>query len=130
VLGIVGESGCGKTTLARMLLGLIAPTAGEARIDGQPTHALAGRKRARLIQPVFQDPYSSLNPRRRIRDIVALPLVAQRSFTAREIARKVAASSIASAWRKNWPTGCRSSFPVGSASGSRSPGIEPQTRPL
>jgi peptide/nickel transport system ATP-binding protein len=90
VLGIVGESGCGKTTLARVLLGLIAPTAGEARIDGQPTHALAGRKRARLIQPVFQDPYSSLNPRRRIRDIVALPLVAQRSFTAREIARKVA----------------------------------------
>ena len=91
VLGIVGESGCGKTTLARMLLGLIAPTVGEARIDGRPVHALAGRERARLIQPVFQDPYSSLNPRRRVRDIVALPLVAQASFTAREIARKVGA---------------------------------------
>lgn len=91
VLGIVGESGCGKTTLARMLLGLIEPTAGEARIDGRATHALAGCERARLIQPVFQDPYSSLNPRRRVRDIVALPLIAQRSFTAREIARKVAA---------------------------------------
>jgi peptide/nickel transport system ATP-binding protein len=91
VLGIVGESGCGKTTLARMLLGLIAPTAGEARIDGRPIHALAGRERARLIQPVFQDPYSSLNPRRRVRDIVALPLVAQRGFGAREIGRKVAA---------------------------------------
>jgi peptide/nickel transport system ATP-binding protein len=90
VLGIVGESGCGKTTLARMLLGLIAPSAGEARIDGRPIHALDGRERARLIQPVFQDPYSSLNPRRRIRDIVALPLVAQRSFGAREIERKVA----------------------------------------
>jgi peptide/nickel transport system ATP-binding protein len=90
VLGVVGESGCGKTTLARMLLGLIAPSAGEARIDGRPIHALGGRERARLIQPVFQDPYSSLNPRRRIRDIVALPLVAQRSFGRREIARKVA----------------------------------------
>jgi peptide/nickel transport system ATP-binding protein len=91
VLGIVGESGCGKTTLARMLLGLIAPTAGEARIDGRPIHALGGRERARLIQPVFQDPYSSLNPRRRVRDIVALPLVAQRGFGTREIDRKVAA---------------------------------------
>ena len=91
VLGIVGESGCGKTTLARMLLGLIAPTAGEARVDGRPIHALGGRERARLIQPVFQDPYSSLNPRRRIRDIVALPLVAQRRFGAREISRKVTA---------------------------------------
>src|SRR5262249_29872736 len=72
VLGIVGESGCGKTTLARMLLGLIEPSAGEARIDGRSTYALNGRERARLIQPVFQDPYSSLNPRRRVRDIVAL----------------------------------------------------------
>jgi peptide/nickel transport system ATP-binding protein len=91
VLGIVGESGCGKTTLARMLLGLIAPSAGAARIDGRPIHALGGQERARLIQPVFQDPYSSLNPRRRIRDIVALPLIAQRRFGAREIDRKVAA---------------------------------------
>jgi len=91
VLGIVGESGCGKTTLARMLLGLMAPSVGEARIDGRPAHGLDGRKRARLIQPVFQDPYSSLNPRRRIRDIVALPLIAQRRFGARDIDRQVGA---------------------------------------
>ncbi len=90
VLGIVGESGCGKTTLARMLLGLMAPSAGEARIDTRPIHTLGGRERARLIQPVFQDPYSSLNPRRRIRDVVALPLIAQRKFGAREIDRQVA----------------------------------------
>src|SRR5262249_58489007 len=76
---------------ARMLLGRVGLSAGEACIAGRPTHALGGQERARLIQPVFQDPYSSLNPRRRIRDIVALPLVAQRGFAAREIERKVAA---------------------------------------
>jgi peptide/nickel transport system ATP-binding protein len=91
VLGIVGESGCGKTTLARMLLGLMVPSAGEGRIDGRPIHALGGQERARLIQPVFQDPYSSLNPRRRVRDIVALPLMAQRKFRAREMDHRVVA---------------------------------------
>jgi peptide/nickel transport system ATP-binding protein len=77
VLGIVGESGCGKSTLARIILGLMPPTAGEIRVNGQRLDALDRRARARLIQPVFQDPYSSLNPRQRVRDIVALPLRAQ-----------------------------------------------------
>ena len=90
VMGIVGESGCGKSTLARMILGLMPPTAGEILVEG---HRLAGmdrRARARLIQPVFQDPYSSLNPRQRIRDIVALPLRAQgRSLGERETDRRV-----------------------------------------
>ena len=77
VLGIVGESGCGKSTLARVILGLLPPTAGEVLVEGQRLSGMDRRARARLIQPVFQDPFASLNPRRRIRDIVAMPLVAQ-----------------------------------------------------
>jgi peptide/nickel transport system ATP-binding protein len=76
VLGIVGESGCGKSSLARVLLGLAAPDVGVVRAFGTGIAGLGRRERARLIQPVFQDPMSSLNPRRRVRDIVALPLVA------------------------------------------------------
>jgi peptide/nickel transport system ATP-binding protein len=74
VLGIVGESGCGKSTLARMLLGLLAPTGGRIALDGQDVAALGRKAVARRIQPVFQDPYSSLNPRRDIVSIVSLPL--------------------------------------------------------
>jgi peptide/nickel transport system ATP-binding protein len=75
--GIVGESGCGKSTLARLILGLLAPSAGDILVDGRALSSLDRRARARLIQPVFQDPFSSLNPRRRVRDIVGLPLAAQ-----------------------------------------------------
>lgn len=77
VLGIVGESGCGKSTLARLILGLLKPDRGEVLVDGQRLDRLNPRARARLIQPIFQDPYASLNPRQRVRDIVALPLRAQ-----------------------------------------------------
>ena len=77
VMGIVGESGCGKSTLARVILGLLPASAGSVLVDGRSLAALDRRERARLIQPVFQDPYSSLNPRHRVRDIVALPLRAQ-----------------------------------------------------
>ncbi len=77
VVGLVGESGCGKTTLARMLLGLLPPSSGEIRIAGQPAAALSRRDVARLVQPVFQDPYSSLNPRKSIGSIIGLPLRVQ-----------------------------------------------------
>ena len=76
-IGIVGESGCGKSTLARMLLGLLPPSTGTVRIAGHDLQAMDRRERARLIQPVFQDPMSSLNPRARVGDIVGLPLRAQ-----------------------------------------------------
>ena len=90
-LGVVGESGCGKSTLARVILGILPPSAGEVLIDGEAIHALDRRGRAQKIQPVFQDPYSSLNPRRRIFDIVALPLVAQGGIAEREIRTRVEA---------------------------------------
>jgi peptide/nickel transport system ATP-binding protein len=90
VLGVVGESGCGKSTLSKLILGLLAPSAGEVRIGGQPLAALDRRERARVIQPVFQDPVGSLNPRRRVRDVVGLPLVAQGELPARAIADQVA----------------------------------------
>jgi len=86
--GVVGESGCGKSTLARLILGLHATTAGEVKIDGRSLGAMPRRERAKLIQPVFQDPFSSLNPRRRVRDIVALPLAAQ-GMRAAEATRRV-----------------------------------------
>ena len=74
VVGLVGESGCGKTTLARMLLGLLPPSGGSISIDGRPLSTLARRNVAALLQPVFQDPYSSLNPRKSIGTIITLPL--------------------------------------------------------
>ncbi|MBI1243911.1 MAG: ATP-binding cassette domain-containing protein [Alphaproteobacteria bacterium] len=75
VLGIVGESGCGKSTLARMLLGLIPASAGRIVLDGAEVGRMDARALAARVQPVFQDPYGSLNPRKRIASIVALPLV-------------------------------------------------------
>jgi peptide/nickel transport system ATP-binding protein len=89
VLGVVGESGCGKSTLARLILGLLEPTAGEVAVDGQRLSAMDRRARARLIQPVFQDPFASLNPKRRVRDIVAMPLIAQGDISTAETARRV-----------------------------------------
>jgi ABC-type glutathione transport system ATPase component len=74
---IVGESGCGKTTLARMLLRLIEPDSGELRFDGQDLLALSGeklREQRRQMQMIFQDPFASLNPRMRVGEIVAEPL--------------------------------------------------------
>ncbi len=74
VLGLVGESGCGKSTLGRMLLGLLPVSAGEIRLEGQPLGSTSTRDLARRVQPIFQDPYSSLNPRKTVGAIVGLPL--------------------------------------------------------
>jgi len=89
VLGVVGESGCGKSTLARLILGLLEPTAGDVAVDGQRLSTMDRRARARLIQPVFQDPFASLNPKRRVRDIVAMPLIAQGDISGADTVRRV-----------------------------------------
>jgi oligopeptide transport system ATP-binding protein len=76
--GLVGESGCGKTTIARTLLKLLEPTAGTIRFDGEDVTRLAGqplKRFRRRVQAIFQDPYSSLNPRMMVRDILAEPFV-------------------------------------------------------
>ena len=76
-LGIVGESGCGKSTLARMLVGLLVPTSGRIDIEGTglSDRGQSPSQLGRTIQYVFQDPISSLNPRRTIRQILEAPLI-------------------------------------------------------
>jgi len=90
ILGLVGESGCGKTTIAKMILGLEKKTSGELYIGGKNISSMASKQIARIIQPVFQDPYSSLNPRKSISKIISLPLRAQGlSLGTRDLDQKV-----------------------------------------
>ena len=90
VLAIVGESGSGKTTLSRLMLGLLTPTSGEIWFDGAPIGQQDRRVLSRRVQAVFQDPYASLNPRKTLADIIALPLVVHKIGTPAERRVRVA----------------------------------------
>src|SRR5215510_11019464 len=92
-LALVGESGCGKTTTAKLILRLEQPTAGHVLVDGQDVHTLTGealKEYRTTVQAVFQDPWSSLSPRMRVRDIVAEPLVVNQAMSSREVRDRVA----------------------------------------
>ncbi|WBB81236.1 ATP-binding cassette domain-containing protein [Micromonospora sp. WMMD882] len=92
IVGLVGESGCGKTTLARVVAGLDRPTGGVVRFAGTDVHRLRGgalRAYRRQAQLVFQDPYLSLSPRQTVRQTVAEPLVIHRVGDARARSARV-----------------------------------------
>jgi oligopeptide transport system ATP-binding protein len=91
-LGLVGESGCGKSTIARCLLKLLAPTSGQVRFDGADLESLdrqATTRFRRRVQAIFQDPYSSLNPRMKVREIVGEPLYVHGLEKGAGLARRV-----------------------------------------
>ncbi len=124
-LGLVGESGSGKSTVARMVLRLIEPTTGEVRFDGTDLlratpHEL--RSLRRRMQIVFQDPYGALNPRMRVREILAEPFAIHKTVDDRCIDR------CSNGWWRCWmrwgwrPTrwgGIRMSSAGGNGRGSR-----------
>jgi peptide/nickel transport system ATP-binding protein len=92
-LAIVGESGCGKTTTAKLILRLEEPTSGQVLVEGKDVHALRGdslKDYRTTVQAVFQDPWSSLSPRMRVREIVAEPLVVNRRMSSQEVQHRVA----------------------------------------
>jgi oligopeptide/dipeptide ABC transporter ATP-binding protein len=91
-LGLVGESGCGKTTTSRLVLRLERPTSGRVLLDGRDVHALEGdalRDYRIKVQAVFQDPWSSLNPRLRVRDTIAEAMIVNRRVTRAQKAARV-----------------------------------------
>jgi oligopeptide/dipeptide ABC transporter ATP-binding protein len=91
-LGLVGESGCGKSTLGRTILRLYEPTSGEVHFEGENFLSLSRndlRKKRRDLQIIFQDPYSSLNPRMKIGDILSEPFQIHERLTSKEISKAV-----------------------------------------
>ncbi|MBM4441380.1 MAG: dipeptide ABC transporter ATP-binding protein [Candidatus Rokubacteria bacterium] len=91
-LGVVGESGCGKTTTAKLVLGLEEPTSGTLRVNGADLSNLdsgARRRYRRAVQAVFQDPYASLNPRMRVGSIIMEPLITHEPVHGAELTKRL-----------------------------------------
>src|SRR6267378_581231 len=92
-LGVVGESGCGKTTTAKLVLRLEKPTAGQILFEGQDVAGLEGadlQRYRKTVQAVFQDPFASLNPRMRVDSIIAEPLITHERLDDAAVAARVA----------------------------------------
>ena len=92
-LGVVGESGCGKTTTAKLVLRLEKPTAGQILFEGQDVAGLEGddlQRYRKSVQAVFQDPFASLNPRMRVDSIIAEPLITHERLDDAAVAARVA----------------------------------------
>jgi oligopeptide/dipeptide ABC transporter ATP-binding protein len=110
-LGLVGESGCGKTTLGRAIVRLVEPTAGKILFEGEDLAHLTGsalRAKRRSLQMIFQDPFNSLNPRMTVADIIAEPLeihglIANKTARAARVAELLEAVGLDAAYARRYP---------------------------
>ena len=89
IFGLAGESGCGKSTIARLLIGAIYKTQGEILFKGKRIEDYPSREIRPRLQMVFQDPYTSLNPRRKVGDIISDPLVVHTSLSSEKRSKRV-----------------------------------------